>query len=774
MSPPSQLDDNIPVDLSECDREPIHVPGSIQPHGVLLAFAPEDTVIVQVSNNTAQVLGVSPEELLGQRLESLFDAACLPVLREALLQRSFKQVSPLPLHVRGVAFDGILHANDGLLVLELEPRSLFSGDGGYHDVQVDAREAVTRMRVTHSLEELWHVAAQEVKRLTGYDRVMVYRFTPEGHGMVVAEARHEGLEPFLGLHYPASDIPQQARRLYVLNLLRVIGDVDYQPAALTPVLNPLTNRPLDLSLSVLRSVSPVHVQYLRNMGVGATLVSSLLQNEQLWGLIACHHSSPRYVPYRVRAVVEFLSQVLSWLIESREADELSQRRMESSLVQAQLVEAMSQGHGLAQALVLGMPSVLDLVEAGGVAALINGELATRGHTPPLEELHPLIAWLRHSTSSSVFHTDALARHYPRAARFQETCAGVMALALSRAENNFILWFRPEEASTVHWAGNPDKPVQVDGTGTRLSPRGSFALWLEEVRGRSLPWAPWEVEAATSLRGTITSLVLARAAELAQLNEHLREAVKVRDNFLSMASHELRTPLTVLKMQLGALARGTRALESEPLRQDMHRRLEVARSQVGRLEKLISDLLDVSHISAGHLRVTLEMVDLGALVEEVLGRHHEQLARSGCTLHLDIEPGVTGRWDRLRLEQVITHLVNNALKYGRGQPIHVTLQQTPEGGARLTVRDHGVGISPEDQVRIFERFQRAVSDKHFAGFGLGLWLVRQVLQALGGHIRVESMPGHGASFTVELPPRAPEPHYVSTSLEAGDAPSSEPR
>jgi light-regulated signal transduction histidine kinase (bacteriophytochrome) len=768
MSAPSQPDDNIAVDLSECDREPIHVPGAIQPQGVLLAVSPEDLSVVQLSDNTQQVLGVRPQELLGQRLDAVFDPECMQMLREALLQRSFKQLSPLPLRVRGVDFDGILHASDGVFVLELEPLSLAACQDRFSDVPTEVREAVARMRATHSLEELWYAAAQEVKRITGYDRVMVYRFTPEGHGTVVAEARHEGLEPFLGLHYPASDIPQQARRLYVLNLLRVIGDVDYQPAALTPPLNPLTDRPLDLSLSVLRSVSPVHLQYLRNMGVSATLAASLLQNEQLWGLIACHHYSPRYVPYRVRMAVEFLSHVLSWLIESREADELSQRRIEASLVQAQLVEALSHGpRNLAQALVLGRPSVQDLVEAHGVAALINGELATHGHTPPLEELHALMGWLRHSTSSGVFHTDSLAQHYPRASQFQDTAAGVLALVLSRAENNFILWFRPEEAYTVNWAGNPEKPVQVTETGTRLSPRGSFALWREEVRGRSLPWAPWEVEAAGALRGTITSLVLAKAAELAQLNEHLREAVKVRDNFLSMASHELRTPLTVLKIQLGALDRGTRTLESESLRQDMHRRLEVARSQVGRLEKLISDLLDVSRISAGRMHVTLETVDLGALVEEVLGRYREQLSRCGCTLHTHTEPGVTGRWDRLRLEQVVTHLVTNALKYGVGKPIHVTLQQTPEGGARLTIRDEGIGISAEDQVRIFERFQRAVSDKHFAGFGLGLWLVRQILQALGGHIRVESVPGHGASFTVELPPRAPEPLFAA-SPEGSDA------
>ena len=768
MSAPSQPDDNIAVDLSECDREPIHVPGAIQPQGVLLAVSPEELTIVQLSDNTRQVLGVSPQELLGQRLEAVFDPECLQVLREALMQRSFKQLSPLLLRVRGVDFDGILHATEGLIVLELEPVSLAACQERFSDLHMEVREAVTRLRATRSLEELWHVTTQEVKRITGYDRVMVYRFTPEGHGTVVAEARHEGLEPFLGLHYPASDIPQQARRLYVLNLLRVIGDVDYRPATLTPPLNPLTNRPLDLSLSVLRSVSPVHLQYLRNMGVSATLVSSLLRDEQLWGLIACHHYSPRYVPYRVRAVVEFLSHVLSWLIESREADELSQRRMEASLVQAQLVESMSHGQGLAQALVLGRPSVQDLVEAHGVAALINGELATHGHTPPLEELHALIAWLRHSTTAGVFHTDFLAQHYPRASQFQDMAAGVLALVLSRAENNFILWFRPEEAYTVNWAGIPEKPMQENETGRRLSPRGSFALWREEVRGRSLPWAPWEVEAAASLRGTITSLVLAKAAELAQLNEHLREAVKVRDNFLSMASHELRTPLTVLKIQLGALDRGTRALESEPLRQDMHRRLEVARSQVGRLEKLISNLLDVSRISAGRLHVTLETVDLGTLVEEVLGRYREQLARCGCTLHLRIEPGVTGRWDGARLDQVITQLITNALKYGAGKPIHVTLLRTSEGGARLTVQDEGVGISPEDQARIFERFQRAVSDKHFAGFGLGLWLVRQSLQALGGNIRVESVPGHGASFTVELPPRAPEPLYVPTSEEGPDA------
>jgi light-regulated signal transduction histidine kinase (bacteriophytochrome) len=315
-----------PIDLTNCDSEPIHIPGSIQPHGVLIVLRRQDLTICQVSGNTADMLGLAPARLLEQPIEALLPEKEHVNYRQSLLN---EVTESKPLYLFSVrtreiddVFDAIAHRIGSHILLELEP-SPAARDLSAPDLYRLLQSSVAKLQQAGSVARLCHVCAEQVRRVSGFDRVMVYRFDEEWNGEVVAEDKREDLEPFLGLHYPASDIPRQARELYTKNWLRFIADRDYVPSPIHPQNNPDTGEPLDMSFSVLRSVSPIHIQYLKNMGVGASMSVSLMKDSKLWGLIACHHYSPRQVPYDVRTACELLGQMMSPHLSSAEERQLA-------------------------------------------------------------------------------------------------------------------------------------------------------------------------------------------------------------------------------------------------------------------------------------------------------------------------------------------------------------------------------------------------------------------------------------------------------------------
>ena len=499
-----------PVDLDNCHREPIHIPGSIQPHGCLLAIDPATLEVIVASANCADFFGTGPEAAVGSELRALVgdDAAGQIGAAAGGPERGTTLLS------LGTGFDALVHDSDGALVAEFLRQQGGARPLTFTDTYRRAQSALSELNEGLAYERLLEVAVRRVRELTGFDRVMLYRFDAEWNGEVVAEERREDLNSFLGLHYPSTDIPRQARALYERNWIRLIADIGYTPSPLVPAANPLTGRPLDLSDAWLRSVSPIHVEYLRNMGVSASMSVSLLREGRLWGLIACHHyTGPHEPPYEACATAELLGQMLS----VRVVEAWNQRRARQALATRSVLaelNASSQASpaSLAAALTEGQFTLRDLVASEGVVVRVEGETLAIGDTPPPAAVDTLAALLSESEPLAL---DALAETLEEGSFDPARTSGMLGVGLGGGQ--FLMWFRPELVHTVDWGGDPHNKAiaEREGGEVRLSPRKSFDLWRETVRLRSAPWTGAELEAAELLRRSLIETLYTRARRTAE-------------------------------------------------------------------------------------------------------------------------------------------------------------------------------------------------------------------------------------------------------------------
>ncbi|MGL5939784.1 MAG: ATP-binding protein [Waterburya sp.] len=752
------------VDLTNCDREPIHIPNLIQPHGVLLAISAADYQILQVSLNIDEMLGIEPQKLLNKPLGELVGSEQLEAIQDCLSE-SFEQINPIPIKLTCngeiASFDGIVHQNGQIIIVELEP-SKPSPNIDFFNFYKLVKNPIHRLQNTCTLEELCQAITQEIKKLTEFDRIMVYRFDEEGSGTVIAEIANSELEPFLGLRYPATDIPKQAKYLYSLNFLRLIPDATYKPVELTPQLNPLTNQPLDLSMSVLRSVSPLHTEYLANLGVSASMSISLLKNKQLWGLIACHHNTPKQVPYEIRTVCEFIGQVVSFELAAKEDNQDLDYKMKLKSMQSQFVEAISLAAELETGLTQDPTHLLDLVDASGVALSFGDKITLINNTPDKEFIKAMLPWLETQFNQEVvYETNSLAQVYPPAEEYKEVASGLLALLISRVQKTFILWFRPEVIQTVNWGGNPNKPVEIEEDEViRISPRKSFAKWQETVRLKSLPWKACEVEAAIELRSSIVSVVLRKADQLTQVNQELTRSNAELDAFAYIASHDLKEPLrgiynysSFLLEDYGNIIDDAGVDKLTTLMRLTHR-----------MEDLINSLLHYSRL--GRAQLQLHLVNLNDLVAGVLDVIKASARDKQVKFNIP-RPLPTVNCDRTQINELFTNLISNGIKYNQNNekiieigyldpedPILVTKRLLyPDNNQAKTVfyvRDNGIGIREKHLEAIFRIFKRLHSQKKYGGgTGAGLTIAKKIVERHGGEIWVKSIYQQGSTFYFTL-------------------------
>lgn len=528
------------VDLTNCDREPIHILGAIQPIGFLIALS-SDWRILRASANIAEFFGLEAEDLIGRPLTDILTPAAMHGLRNRLAMLrgpdAVERIFGCKLFDGREPFDVALHVSNGQIVVEGEP-----GTDQHGDTTSMVRAMIARLDQTETMTNFFQEGARQIRAMTGFDRVMVYRFSPDGSGEVVAETCRPGIGSFLGLHYPPTDIPAQARELYKRNLLRVITDVEAEPVPIVPQLDE-HGQPLDLSLAMLRAVSRIHIEYLKNMGVGASMSISIVVEGRLWGLFACHHYSPRCASFERRAVCELFAQMFAMRLESRERKETVEFERRARDISDQLLGAVASDETL-----LNDPDWLSdilthAIPADGVGVWINGSHAFSGVTPDTDQFARIIKALNGTAAGKVFATDRIASIVPGAEDFASCTAGMLAIPISRGARDYVVLFRTELVRSVRWGGDPHKPVEYGPNGPRLTPRESFQEWKELVEGRSAPFTPSELRVAETLRATLIEVVLRLSDEASAERQQANERQEL---LIAELNHRVRNILGVIR------------------------------------------------------------------------------------------------------------------------------------------------------------------------------------------------------------------------------------
>ncbi|SDB38807.1 ATP-binding protein [Belnapia rosea] len=752
--------------LATCEQEPIRIPGAVQPHGVLVAARKADLVIMAVSDNLGAISGIAAAAAVGTPLAALLDARSVANVA-ALLERLEPSASAiLPVTLAGAADSrpchALLHRHDGLAIIEIEtPVAEPASAQMPGDLVPALSAAIERLQAARDPSALWAQAVREVRTLTGFDRVKLYRFHPDWTGEVVAEERADHMPGFMGLNFPASDIPAQARDLYVANPTRIIPDVGYVPVPLL-VAAERGGVPIDLSYAQLRSVSPLHLEYLRNMGVGASMSVSVLRGGKLWGLIACHHRGPLRVGHDRRQACRLLAQVLAWQLAVAEEASVARHSAAVRALQARVLEDTARGRDHRQAILRHANDLLGLMDAGGFALVTPEAVTLVGTTPDEDAVRDLTRWLigREDAAAS-FETDRLGSFHPPAQGFADVASGVLAVPLSRPPRQMMLWFRPEVAQTVTWGGDPRKPVELSAQGPgRLTPRHSFAEWREAVSGRSRIWQPHELVAAGELRDLVLDVLVRRAEELELINSQLARSNEELEAFAYVASHDIREPLRQIETFASLLERAVGGA-NVPQAGRIGRWVEGIEASSRRLRTLIDDLTEFSRL--GRHAQPMAPTPLGEALVEAENDLSQAIAECGAAISAEDLPVVL--CDRSQIRVVLQNLLSNAIKYrAPDRTPRIVIAATPEPAdraprgrpmLRVTVTDNGIGFDPRYAERIFEPFQRLHSADRFPGSGIGLATCRKIIDRHGGTIGAEGRPGEGTTiwFTLRAAPEA---------------------
>lgn len=710
------------VTLQNCADEPIHVPGAVQAHGAMLVFD-AGALLEAWSANAGELLLL--KLATGMPLQAVALPASILNMVQQCMSLPAGDAIPwmLAVNIGDREFDCVAHTHACRVIVEFELRDVSLDEVGIFALK--AHSALDRLKRQTTASTLLQMATDQVREITGFDRVMGYRFAQDGSGDVIAESRTASLAPLLGMRYPASDIPSQARRLYVINTLRLIPDVG---APVVPLLGRDGSAPVDMSHCVLRSVSPVHIEYLGNMGVGASMSVSIIVDGCLWGLIACHHMSARRVPYAIRMTADVIAQVLAATVQTLEA----QRRTET------IARAADMRASLMQALLLGEDSLRDaaahasaICDALNCPALIVTQSGRHLVHGDIDAPTAAVIVRAHPIAGDLFLERLQVDDWPEFARPHiQQWPGMLAICFDPPTDGWIIAMRPEQVASIRWAGKPEKTLQVGPLGARLTPRGSFDEWLETVRGRAEGWSSTHLTIARQMQDELHRASIARQSETDLARAHL----------MAMLGHDLREPLHAIQMAAAVLQLGGAAAP-------MGLRIQASSS---RMNRLIGQVLDISKIQTGiglgaHMRRLDLAAVIGDVVDEAMIGYPDVSYRivGGGSAMVDGDPD--------RLAQVATNLLSNARSHGcRTESIDIVVTAGQQF-ATVSVSNVADPLAPDTVRSLFEPFKAASLHKvhNRGGMGLGLYIAERIVTEHGGTLAYSHLDGR-VIFTVAIP------------------------
>lgn len=739
------------VNLTNCEFEPIHIPGSIQPHGFLLGINSNSWKIDFCSGNISDYITAEYKKVLGNDFKVAFGVKQQEEVADYISKNLLLSSTPLKLELIGNDFLCTIHKSGDNYILEAEPS--VENPKKLTDVYDQTSQFLSYMNDTHTLKELCAMVAKGTREITGYDRVMVYRFDKDYNGEVFAESVRDDLEPFFGLHYPHTDIPAQARELYMQNLLRLIVDINYTPVPLYTVDDGNDSKNLDLSLSILRSTSPMHVQYLHNMGVGATLTISLIHQKKLWGLIACHHYSVKNLTPEIRLAAQLQGHFITSQIDIRQSNEEYDVARKSNIALEKLNSFNLPGKAESFETIAKSHEILEICNASGVAILFNHNIYKSGLTPDNANIDKLSRWLADHTKNTTFSTDKLINFLPDANDFCQEASGIVYHSLSADDTDCIIWFRPESLTEINWAGDPKKAIVKDVNG--LYPRNSFKLYREIVKCQSKIWLQPELNAAANYAYTLQKqfnlLIITQEEEkYRKLSEVLKETNSELENINWISTHDLQEPLRKIQMLSSRLL----GKEDEKFSDTVINSVQRMNNSAQRMQTLLIDILKYTKIQ--HIGDSFEKVVMTSILSEVLTDLTELINEKKARIDMQDLPDIHG--NPFLLRQLFSNLIQNSIKYSipDKSPI-VTIKST--GTHKLDTgelyyviefTDNGIGFEQQFAESIFNIFSRLHGQEEYKGSGVGLALCKKIMQVHKGFITAKGIPEEGATFKLYFP------------------------
>ncbi|CAH0998999.1 Phytochrome-like protein cph1 [Neolewinella maritima] len=738
-----------PVDLENCDVEPLRHIQVVQAHACLLAVEIDSLIVRYVSENTLSFLGKPWEEIIDAHVDTVLSAEVIGQIPLGLGRTGgFDTINPILSMVKisgkQLMRNVIIHRTDDLLLIEVEARDSNLQTAQYQ--QLLAR-SISRIQNITDPNILFPDTALIIKQISGYDRVMVYQFDKDYNGEVIAEARNETLESFEGLRYPHTDIPKQARELYLTNRIRLISSAGEVPARIQQSTQLPQAAPLDLTLAGSRGVSPVHLEYLGYMGVNNSLSVAIVLRGKLWGLFALHHYSPRHIDYEVRNVLMFIGEIFSGHLSLQAANRYREQTLTRKLARLAIGEQITKTRDIFAGLTTGNYSLLNMFPGtSGTAVYFEGRMERQGDAPDEADILALAGWIReHAAFQDLYYeSDSVSKVFPPFAAYCDSAAGVMMIFLDATHNDWICWFRPGMVQQISWGGKPNKQLVVTDTSRRLGPRQSFARYVQTVEGCSAPWTDGEIDTALALRITVINSLMQRYTEVKEINERLQKAYEDLESFSYTVSHDLRAPLRAINGYAEILEEEY----GEELNDDAKTLLGGIQRGVEQMNSFITDILELSRVGSGGLQ--LKTTAVIPLIQDVLLELNLVYLRSRkIAIHVDeqIPPVVA---DPRLLRQLYTNLLSNSLKYvlpdaqgelaiRAGAYFDEELQCTV-----YTVSNTGPEIPVEYRRSIFQMFSRMSSNHESEGTGVGLAIVERIVERHMGKVWVDDT-GLGVTF-----------------------------
>ena len=722
-----------PKEYINCDQEPIHIIGEVQEYGFLIGT--KGSEIAFYSENVLSLFSLKPKSVLGEKIEVLFDQLKLDINWDNFSHN--QELAIQHINFNGEEYTLSIHSNNGFTLYEIE--KVFP----HHKINKEYQAVQNILRKSND-ENIWKILLKEIQEIIDFDRAMIYQFLYDGSGEVIEESVKDGLESYLHLHYPESDIPAQARALYLKNPVRITS---HASGKTYPILGTEKEK-IDLTYSVTRATSPVHVQYIKNSGMEASFSTSIIINGVLWGIVACQNAKPKHLDLQSRLLVETLTRTSANAYATFKSRETLEDYQRINLNNISLRQNLLSEENFGKALENNIDDIMKTCGAEGMIIKINNEILTHGNVPNLSDIEKIIDWSKVNNQDfeeNIFISSTFCKTSNLELDDSDISCGIIISVLGNNTSDMLIWIRKEQGQKIKWAGNPEKKTISeikDGVEIiKFSPRKSFEIWKEYVKDTALPWKSKEIESAKWITSVILKASHTKSSQILDLNNQLKELNQELDSFSYTISHDLNTPLIVIKLNAQLMKRIVKSEDSS------HKYLDNIVNQVDTMSDMMKNVLELSKIKKSEIE--LKKIEVDLLINKLAEDSKVSFDAPHTEIIIENTPEVLG--NPTMVYQVFGNVIGNAIKYSSksSNPTVKIIGEVFHNQVTYKITDNGIGIDKKDADKMFKIFSRMSNAKAFNGNGVGLNIVQHLMEKMGGAISYESESGVGTTFILKF-------------------------